>query len=59
MLCYCQVDVGDGVFETPAFQTTSNVDGSSGGGLSAVPVPRAVWLFSSALMGLVGVKRRD
>ncbi len=25
---------------------------------SAVPLPAAVWLFGSALMGLVGVSRR-
>ena len=28
------------------------------GDVSAVPVPAAVWLFGSALIGLVGVKRR-
>ncbi|MHB8744173.1 MAG: Lcl domain-containing protein [Sulfuricaulis sp.] len=28
-------------------------------GASAVPVPAAVWLFSSGLMGLVGVARRE
>jgi len=26
--------------------------------LSAVPVPAAVWLFGSGLLGLVGVARR-
>ena len=28
------------------------------GGVSAVPVPAAVWLFGSAMLGLVGVARR-
>ena len=28
------------------------------GDVSAVPVPAAFWLFGSALIGLVGVKRR-
>lgn len=28
------------------------------GGIAAVPVPAAVWLLGSALMGLVGVRRR-
>jgi len=27
--------------------------------LSAVPVPPAVWLFSSGLLGLIGVSRRN
>jgi len=28
------------------------------GDVSAVPVPAAVWLFDSGLLGLVGVARR-
>ncbi len=28
-------------------------------GISAVPVPAAAWLFGSALLGLIGVKRRS
>ncbi|WP_145999110.1 hypothetical protein [Oceanicoccus sp. KOV_DT_Chl] len=28
-------------------------------GVSAVPVPAAMWLFTSALLGLVGLKRRN
>jgi hypothetical protein len=27
-------------------------------GVSAVPVPAAVWLFGSSLLGLVGIARR-
>ena len=27
-------------------------------GISAVPVPAAVWLFGSGLIGLIGVARR-
>ena len=32
--------------------------GFSGGSVSSVPVPAAAWLFGSALIGLVGIKRR-
>lgn len=32
--------------------------GFSGGSVSAVPVPAAVWLFGSALIGLVGIRRK-
>jgi len=28
-------------------------------GVSAVPVPAAVWLFSSALIGMIGIKRKS
>jgi hypothetical protein len=28
------------------------------GAVSAVPVPAAVWLFASGLLGLVGIARR-
>ncbi len=49
--------------------TTNYIDGSSIGGVdfayyldssrvSAIPVPAAVWLFASGLMGLAGVARR-
>jgi hypothetical protein len=31
---------------------------STGGGTTAVPVPAAVWLFGSGVLGLVGVSRR-
>ena len=29
------------------------------GDVSAVPVPAAVWLFGSGLLGLIGVARRN
>lgn len=29
-----------------------------GGGVSAIPVPAAVWLFGTALIGLVGFSKR-
>lgn len=35
-----------------------NNDGSLAYAASAVPVPAAVWLFASGLMGLVGISRR-
>lgn len=37
--------------------TAANVS-SNGGNVGNVPVPAAIWLFGSALMGLVGVARR-
>lgn len=43
--------------QKPAFNGTTNDDFPvSGGGV--VPVPAAVWLFGSGLVGLVGVARR-
>ena len=38
------------------FQTTGN--GSQSDWVGAVPVPAAVWLFGSGLIGLIGVARR-
>ena len=35
-----------------------NLTGTIAGDLQAVPVPAAVWLFGSGLLGLVGVARR-
>ena len=39
---------------TPAFNGTGSLEVS----VSAIPVPAAVWLFGSGLLGLVGVARR-
>lgn len=39
--------------------TIDNVDNLSIIKLSAVPVPAAVWLFSSGLIGLIGIARRN
>jgi hypothetical protein len=35
-----------------------NLDGVDGADVSAVPVPAAVWLFGSGLMGLLGFNRK-
>jgi hypothetical protein len=43
------------------FSSTGNLvitGNSTGGGTTAVPVPPAVWLFGSGVLGLVGVSRR-
>lgn len=40
------------------FQSTGGGGGSDWVGASPVPVPAAVWLFGSGLLGLVGVARR-
>jgi hypothetical protein len=48
---------GSGVFyDNICFNTSGDCD--IGGPPSAVPVPAAVWLFGSGLLGLVGVARR-
>ncbi len=41
------------------FLNNSETPGSSFLSVSAVPVPAAVWLFASALLGLVGVSRKN
>ena len=38
--------------------TGDKTGGSSEGSLSAVPVPPAIWLLSSAILGLVGLRRK-
>ncbi len=69
----CDVDcaIGDG-FSLDYFATvpddgatnfgnvnyTLHLEGTIGGEVSAVPVPAAVWLFGTGLLGLVGVARR-
>jgi len=40
------------------FSANFDIDGGIPGAPSAVPVPAAVWLFGSGLLGLVGVARR-
>jgi len=44
--------VGDG------FGSALTLDGTSGAVINAVPVPAAVWLFGSGLIGLIGIARR-
>jgi len=43
----------DGVFTDPNFTLTMTATP-----VSAVPVPAAVWLFGSGLLGMVGIARR-
>ena len=44
---------------TDLFETSSTVSSTSfSGSISAVPVPAAIWLFGSGLLGLVGIARR-
>ena len=48
-------------FGAAKFQSTSGCETGPGGcsdWVAAVPVPAAVWLFGSGLLGLVGVARR-
>ena len=57
-------DVNDNYVVDEFAQTNGFSNGWNGGGFgawvntAAVPVPAAVWLFSSALLGLIGFKRR-
>jgi len=48
--------MGDGPF--PGFQASFELTGAGLATPSAVPVPAAVWLFGSGLVGLAGVARR-
>lgn len=48
--------VPDGAFINVAYQL--HLEGFVGEGAPAVPVPAAIWLFGSGLLGLVGVARR-
>ena len=47
---------GIGTHVATNYIRANGADGS--GGVSAVPVPAAVWLFGSGILGLVGVARR-
>ena len=60
------LDPQAGAKETLIQQSSNNYDGSnafagnySGLALSPVPIPAAAWLFGSALLGLIGLKRRQ
>ena len=68
-LVTCGVDCGDGDTYSLEYSATVPLGDPSGfggvkyrfdatGTISAVPVPAAVWLFGSGLLGLVGVARR-
>jgi hypothetical protein len=41
-----------------AFNSTLFIDNVSSGSVSAVPVPAAVWLFGSGVLGLLGFNRK-
>ena len=61
-----EVDTGDAwvFFTENGYQTTGSKDqihyawAVQSGDISAVPVPAAVWLFGSGLLGLIGVAKR-
>lgn len=45
---------------TELFETNSSVTSTSfSGSIQAVPLPAAAWLFGSALLGFVGISRRN
>jgi len=65
----CGVDCGDGDTYSLIYSATIvSIEPSGSGGtpyllnltgtISAVPVPAAIWLFGSGLVGLMGVARR-
>jgi hypothetical protein len=55
---FSRPDGGTGPFRSVArFQSTGS-DGEGSDWVAAAPVPAAVWLFGSGLLGLVGVARR-
>ncbi len=51
--------VGELTFDNDGnLYTIDNVDNLSIIKLSAVPIPAAIWLFGSGLIGLIGIARR-
>ncbi len=50
---------GNGVGTVCGTLDCVNNGGNGGGGPAAVPVPTSIWLFGSALVGLLGVNRRQ
>jgi hypothetical protein len=51
-------DVNDPVLDSAAFIANLRVGEGSSGTTPTVPIPAAVWLFGSGLLGLIGVARR-
>lgn len=50
------IDPGDTV---PTYHQVVDITGHVGADVSAVPVPAAVWLLGSGLLGLMGIRRRS
>ena len=54
-----QSDIAPGFYDLKATLTANEVTEIPGGGqIQVVPVPAAAWLMGSALLALVGVRRR-
>lgn len=49
------IDPGDTL---PTYHQVADITGHEGGDVSAVPIPGAVWLLGSGLIGFVGIGRR-
>lgn len=64
LMSFIYADENDTLYGTPFAQTFANAEWvinpatGSVAYVSAVPVPAAVWLFASGLLGLVGIARR-
>jgi hypothetical protein len=42
----------------PTYHEVADITGHEGADVAAVPIPAAVWLLGSGLLGLVGIRRR-
>jgi hypothetical protein len=49
------IDPGDSM---PTYHPVDDITGHVGADVAAVPIPAAVWLLGSGLLGLVGIRRR-